>query len=199
MKLSKPTAGRIRQNGSAAFTLPEALIATSVFLLLVIGIVSANLFGLRWYQIGQSEMVATDSAREAIGKMSGELRNCNNALVGIVTNGTFVAHVNGEQQSGNGLMIYATTNTNSYVLYYVNTSNENFIRFSSDQGSNYTIAEYVTNQSVFQSQDYTGQVLTNLQNNFVIHCSLQYYYTAPQTPGATLYSIQTSVAPRSQN
>lgn len=199
MKLSASTTCHIRQIRTAAFTLPEALIATSVFLLLVIGIISANLFGLRWYQIGQNEIVATDSAREAISKMSGELRNCNNALVGIVTNGAFVAHVNGELQSGNGLMIYATTNTNSYVLYYVNTSNENFIRFSSDQGSNYTIAEFVTNHSIFQSQDYTGRVLTNLQNNFVIHCSLQYYYTPPQTPGSTVYQIQTSVAPRSQN
>ena len=199
MKLSASFPYRIRQNRRAGFTLPEALIATSVFLLLVIGIISANLFGLRWYQIGQNEMVATDSAREAISKMSGELRNCNNALVGIVTNGAFVAHVTGEQQAGNGLMIYATTNTNSYVLYYVNTSNENFIRFSSDVGSNYTIAEYVTNQSIFQCQNYSGQVLTNLQNNFVIHCSLQYYYAPPQTPGSTLYQIQTSVAPRSQN
>src|SRR5580692_8642332 len=107
----------------AGFTLPEALIATALFALLVLGIVSVNLFGLRWYQVGQNKMMVTDSAREAVGRMSDELRNCNSAYVGNVSNGTFVAHVDGEAQTGNGLMIYATTNTNSYVLYYVNITN----------------------------------------------------------------------------
>src|SRR5579863_9490340 len=78
---------------AAAFTIPEMLIATSLFAILVLGIISANLFGLRWYQLGQTEMIATDSARMGIGRLTGELLNCNDAMVGNVTNGTFLAHV----------------------------------------------------------------------------------------------------------
>jgi hypothetical protein len=166
---------------------------------LVLGIVSVNLFGLRWYQIGQTKMVATDSAREAISKMSDELRNCNNAVVGNVTNGTFLAPVDGETQTGNGLMIYATTNTNSYVLYFLNASNQNFIRYSTDWGTNVVIAQTVISTNLFQVQDCLGNVMTNNQNNRVIHCSLQFYSALPQNPSAQYYQLQTSVAPRSQN
>ncbi len=194
------TIGSSRGDGrTAAFTLPEAIIATALFALLVLGIVSINLFGLRWYQIGQTQLLATGPAREAIAKMSDELRNCNNAIVGNVTNGVFLAHVNGEAQIGNGLMIYATTNTNSYVLYYLNPTNQNFYLFTTDSGTNSVVAQSVTNAVVFQAQDCLGNVLTNNQNNLVIHCSLQFYSAPPQNPSPGYYQLQTSVAPRSQN
>ena len=195
MKLLK-TSTRAR---IAGFTLPEALIATSVFSLLVLGIVAANLFGLRWYQIGQTKLTATTSAREVIGKMSDELRNCDNAIVGNVSNGLFLAHVSGEAQTGNGLMIYATTNTNSYVLYYLNYTNRTFIRYTTDLATNKIVARSVTNSVIFTAQDYKGIVLTNDQNNRVIRCSLQFYSATPQSPVADYYQLQTAIAPRSQN
>jgi prepilin-type N-terminal cleavage/methylation domain-containing protein len=183
----------------SAFTLPEMLVALSLFTLLVLGIISANLFGLRWYQLGQTEMIATDSAREAIGKMSDELRNCNDAMVGNVTNGTFLAPVNGEQQLGNGLLIYPSTNTNNYVLYFINPTNQTFIRFTSSPATNFLIAQSVTNTNAFQMQDCLGNLLTNNQNNCVVHCSLQFYSAPGQSAAATSYQLQTSVAPRSMN
>ncbi len=189
-----PGAGR-----RSAFTLPEMLVAMSLFTLLVLGIVSANLFGLRWYQLGQTEMIATDSAREAIGKMSDELRNCNDAVVGNVTNSTFLAHVAGEQQLGNGLLIYPSTNTNNYVLYFLNPTNQTFLRYTSNPVTNFLIAQFVTNTNVFQLQDCLGNLLTNNQNNCVVHCSLQFYSAPNQSAAATSYQLQTSVAPRSMN
>jgi type II secretory pathway pseudopilin PulG len=191
--------GHAVRRANGGFTLPEALIATTVFALLVLGIVSANLFGLRWYQIGQTKLVATDSAREVIGKMTDELRNCNNAVVGNVTNGSFLAHVSGEVQTGNGLMIYATTNTNSYVLYFLNPTNQTFVRYTTDSQTNRVVAQLVTNTVVFQAQDYLGHALTNNQNNHVIRCVLQFYSTPPQSPVAEAYQLQTAVAPRGQN
>jgi prepilin-type N-terminal cleavage/methylation domain-containing protein len=184
---------------SAAFTLPEMLIAVTLFALLVMGIIGANLFGLRWYQLGSTEMVATDSAREGIGKLTDELRNCNDAMVGQVTNGTFLAPVAGEQQTGNGLLIYASTNTNNYVLYFLNPTNQTFLRFTSNPATNFIIAQNVTNTNVFQLQDCFGNLLTNNQNNCVIHCSLQFYSYTAQSSAATSYQLQTSVAPRSMN
>jgi hypothetical protein len=200
MKISASFFSSSRQGRAVAgFTLPEALISTALFALLVLGIVSVNLFGLRWYQIGQNKMVVTDSAREAVGRLSDELRNCNNAFVGNVTNGSFVAHVDGEAQTGNGLMIYTTTNTNSYVLYYVNATNQSFNRFTTDLATNIIIAHSVTNTNVFQVQDYLGNVQTNNQNNRVIYCSLQFFAAPNQSPAFVNYQIQTAVAPRSQN
>ncbi len=184
---------------AAGFTLAEALIATTVFTLLVLGVVGANIFGLKLNQIGQTKLIATDSAREVVSKMTDELRNCENAIVGNVSNGMFVAHVNGEAQTGNGLMIYATTNTNSYVLYFLNSTNQTFIRYTTDSQANTVVAQNVTNAVIFRAQDYLGNVLTNTQNNHVITCLLQFYSTTPQNPVADSYQLQTSVAPRSQN
>jgi hypothetical protein len=194
-----PHTGRPLRRAAAGFTLPEALIATGLFALLVLGVVSATVFGLQWYEIGQTNLIATDSAREAIGKMSDELRGCDNAVVGTISNGAFVATVNGEFQSGNGLMIYPTSSTNDYVLYYLNSTNQDFIRYSTDTLSNAVVAESVTNTTVFQAQDLHGNVLTNTQNGCVIYCSLQFYVAPPQSPVSGYYQVQTAVAPRAMN
>lgn len=193
------TASTRSRRRSAAFTLPESLIATTVFTFLLLGIVGANIYCMKWCQIGQNKMLATDSARKAIGKLSDELRTCNNAIVGNVTNGVFLAHLNNELQTGNGLMIYPTSSTNSYVLYYLNPTNQSFFRFSTDVGTTALVAQSVTNTTVFLAQDCLGKVLTNNQNNRVICCSLQFYSTPPQSPAANYYQLQTSVAPRALN
>lgn len=198
MKPSASSRLASRRRRVSGFTLPETLIATAVFLLLVLGVVAANMFGLKWYQIGQTTLQATSSARETINKMTDELRNCNSAVVGTVSNGVFLAHVDGEVQTGNGLMIYATTNTNNYVLYFVNTNNKTFLRYDTALSTNLVVARSVTNSLVFQSEDYLGHVLTNNQNNRVISCSLQFYSAPPQSPVAGYYQLQTAVAPRSQ-
>jgi prepilin-type N-terminal cleavage/methylation domain-containing protein len=191
----RPGPGR----ASAGFTIPEMMIATSLFALLVLGIIAANLFGLRWYQLGQTEMVATDSARMGIGRMTDELRMCSNAVVGNVTNGTFLAHVSGEQLTGNGLLIYPNGDTNNYVLYFLNPTNQTFFRFTSTPATNFTVALCVTNTNVFELQDCFGNLLTNNQNNCVVHCSLEFYSAVHQSSAATSYQLQTSVAPRSMN
>ena len=202
MKFAKTNSSSRRKGlPTAGFTLPEALIATALFAMLVLGIVSVNLFGLRWYQLGQNKMVITDAARESVGRMSSEIRNCNSVFVGIVTNGTFLAHVDGEQQIGNGLMIYPTTNRNNYVLYYMDT-NQNLNRFATDIATNVLIASSITNTNIFQVQDYLGNVQTNNQNNRVIYCSLKFYMSplrVAQSPSPVNYQLQTAVAPRSQN
>ena len=200
MKL-RCTSARLPGNNRrlAAFTLPEAMIALTLFALLILGIVSVNLFGLRWYQLGQTDMVATDSARVAMGKMTGEIQNCSSVLVGNISNGVFVAHVAGEPLTGDSAMIYSLTNTNNYVLYYLNVTNKTFIRFESDLNTNQVIAQTVTNTVLFQAQRLPGNVLTNAQNNFVVHCSLQFYSAPNQNPAPNCYQLQTSVAPRSDN
>src|SRR5438105_2258664 len=112
-------APRPRRNGpaspQAAFTLPEMLIAIVLFLLVVSGVVGANLFGLRMYQILENKLTATASARKAVGKMTDEIRNSKSTWVGNISNGVFVAHLDGEAQTGNGVMICPTTNSANYV------------------------------------------------------------------------------------
>src|SRR6267378_3049942 len=88
-----------------AFTLAEMMVATSVLLMLVGGLVSANLFGLRMFQISQTKLSASDAVRKAIGNMTDEIRGCKTTYVGTISNGTFVALADGVTQAGSGVLL----------------------------------------------------------------------------------------------
>jgi prepilin-type N-terminal cleavage/methylation domain-containing protein len=190
-----PTLVRIRTR--AAFTLPEMMISLTVFLLLLIGIIGATLFGMRWFQISQTKLLASDSARESISKMTDEIRSCSSTFVGnVTTNGVFTGCTNGSAQTGTGLLIYPSTNTSSYILYFVNPPDQSFRRLSTVLGSTTIVAQTVTNTNIFQITDFLGNVQSNNTDNRVIHCRLQFYQTAPNTPTPQSYTLDTAVTRR---
>ena len=177
------------------FTLPEILIAMTVFLFVVGGIISANLFGLRMFQITETKLNVTKWSRETIGKITGEVHACNDLQVGNVTNGVFEGLLDGETQQGNALQIYPTANTNNYIIYFVNLADQTFRR--TDQSSNAMIlADSITNTLAFSAQDLSGNMLTNSQNNQVIHLTLEFYQPARFMQGADYYKLETSVKQR---
>lgn len=208
MKLQTPFSGSCR--GTAAhrgFTLAEVLIASTVFSLLVGGIVFAHLFGLRMFQITETKLNATDSVRKMIGRMVDEIRTCKISWVGNVknvvdTNGVqrlvFEARLDGEIQQATGLLIQPTTNAANFIIYYVNPADQTFRRTTSTPGTPTTtvLAESVTNSVVFQAQNYLGTVLTNNQNNRVIHLNLEFYQPKRYMQPADYYKLETSVTRR---
>jgi type II secretory pathway pseudopilin PulG len=179
-----------------AFTLPEVLISAVLFVLLLGGIIGANLFGLRMSQIAQTKLNVSDSARKAIGRMTDEIRGCNSTWVGNVSNGTFVALLDAEPQTGTGLMIQPSTNTANYVIYFLNPSDRSFRRTTSVAGTTTVLAQEVTNTSIFCAQDYLGNVLTNSQNNRVIHLRLEFFHSQPQLPEPDYYKLESSMTRR---
>src|SRR4051812_19872359 len=161
--------GRARLR-ARAFTLPELLIAIAVFAFVIAGVLAANLFGLRMFQITQNKLNASDGARKALGKMSDDIHNCKTVYIGNVsTSGVFTAISDGVTQSGAGLIIYPTTNTNSYIVYFLNASDKTFRRTTSVTNSTIVLAQSITNTVLFRAQDFRGNVLTNAQNNRVIY------------------------------
>jgi prepilin-type N-terminal cleavage/methylation domain-containing protein len=175
------------------FTLPELLISIAVFSLLVIGIVFAHLYGLSMFRITETTLNATDDARKTIGKMTDEIRTCEDAWVGNVKNGFFVGRLDGEIQQGTSLLI---SNNASYVMYFVNPSDQTFRRTTSTPGSAIVIAESITNTVVFSVRDHLGNVLTNNQNNRVIHLDLEFYQAKRHRQDADYYKLETSVTRR---
>ena len=183
-------------NQQAAFTLPEMLIAVVLFLLVVGGVIGANLFGLRMFQIVENKLTATSAARKAIGIMTEEIRNCRSTSVGTISNSVFVAHLDGEAQTGSGLMICPTTNSANFVVYFVNAPDQSFRRTTSTPGTTTILARSVTNTVAFRAQDYLGNVLTNNQNNRVIHLHLDLLQPARFGVVADYYKLETSVTRR---
>ena len=180
------------------FTLPEVLISTTVFILLVGGIVFAHLFGLSMFSITETKLNATDGARKTIGKMADEIRTCKTTWIGNITNSDFVALLDGETQQGSGLLIYPTTNTANFIIYFVNPSDKTFRRTTGAPGSATILAESITNTVVFCAQDRLGTVLTNNQNNRVIHLNLEFYQPKRHMQVADYYKLETSVTRRAR-
>lgn len=179
-----------------AFTLPEIMVAMTVFGLLVGGIVIAHLFGLSMFRLTELKLNATEDARQTIARMADEIRSCKSTWIGQVKNGEFVALLDGEKQQGSGLLICPTTNTANYIIYFVNPSDRTFRRTTSQPGSASVVAESITNAVVFQARDHLGNVLTNNQNNRVMYVNLKFYQPRRHLQQADYYQLETAVTRR---
>jgi prepilin-type N-terminal cleavage/methylation domain-containing protein len=200
MKLQIPffSSRRARlQTPNHGFTLPEILIALTIFLFIIAGITSAHLFGLRLFQMTNTKLRVTQWARLTTENLTDQIHGCYSVqVVPVSTNGDFSNFMDGDTQQGNGLLIYPTaTDTNKYILYFVNLGDQTFRR--TDQSSNTVeLADSVTNTLAFSAQDYLGNVLTNSQNNQVIHVTLEFYHPPTYMESADYFKLETSIKPR---
>ncbi len=182
--------------GRRAFTLPEVLISATLFLLLLGGVVGANLFGLRMFQLTETKLKAGDGVRKALGLITDEIRKCRTTWVGEVTNGTFVADLDGQLQIGSALLVQPTTNATNFIVYFLNPSDQSFRRTVTATASTTILAQTVTNTTIFRAQDCLGNVLTNSQNNRVIHVTLELFQPQPWLPVGDYSKLETSVTKR---
>jgi hypothetical protein len=111
------------------------------------------------------------------------------------TNGGFAGLLDGETNQGNGLIIYQTTNTTNYILYYVNLADQTFRR-ADQSGNTVILADSVTNSLPFSAQDILGNLLTNSANNELINLTLEFYRPGSYLRAADYYKMETSVKPR---
>ena len=201
MKLQVPLSDSTRGRRPAldeGFTLPEILIAMAVFMLMLAGILAANLFGLRMFQINEAKLNIATWSRQTVEKMATEVHSCNSASVGYITNGVFEGLLNGETQQGTALLLYPTTNTTNYIVYYLNLPDQTFRRTTQQAGSAQILADSVTNAIAFTAQDFSGKVLTNNLNNRVIHLTLEFYQPARFLEGADYYRLETALTRRAE-
>ena len=202
MKLRVPFSGSGRGRWpvpNQGFTLPEILIAMTVFTFVLAGILAANLFGLRMFQANEAKLNATGWSRNTFGKITDEIHACTSVTVGkMTTNGIFEGLLPGDVQQGSAIEIQPTTNTASLIYYFVDSLDGTFRRtLSAPIGTNTIIlADSVANTTIFKAQDFSGQVLTNSQNNQVIHLTLEFYQPEHYLVGPDYYKLETSVTRR---
>lgn len=180
----------------AGFTLPELLIAITVFILLLGGILSSHLFGLSLWRITETKLNATEDARRTLGKLVDEVQTCNSGLVGTISNGVFVALLDGQPQQGSGLLIYPSSSRTNFIIYFINPTDKTFRRTTSKAGTATVLADSVTNSLAFRAQDYLGNVATNNQGNRVFHLNLEFYQPRRTMQGADYYKLETTATRR---
>jgi Tfp pilus assembly protein PilW len=164
-----------RKTAFLAFTLSEMMTAMAIFSMVIIGVVYSHLFGMRMFSLTATKLSASQGARSALGRVRDEIRSSKVLCVGQSKNGWFTNTPSGQRREGNAVQIFPTVNTNSYVVFYVDTADQKLKRKSNLSGQTDVIASYITNVMAFRAEDFKGNILTNDQNNRIIKMTLEFY------------------------
>ena len=196
-----------------ASTLPEMMLSMVVFGMLVMGLVSVNLFGLRENELVNSKLGANDGSRTAFDLLLNEIRGGKQVQIGTGWYTNFVAITNGPQQ-GDTIQIVPSTNTTAYIYYYfdTNVNDTNYynclvrigitnVSMTNTYETNIVCmyltnmpTQWATNGLMFRAFDYTGtNLMTNdpatVSNyNYIISFLLQFsQFQYPQTKVGSNY------------
>jgi len=225
MKLVFHTQARRSRQRPPGFTLVEMLVATGVYLFIMVGVVVAiQIFALRIYTLAATKLVATQGAEKALNQIRDDIRQAKLLQVGRTDNsGNFTAISGTNGAVGNALQVFQTnTMTAPYSLYWLQTntvggmsSNVLYLLSVSAHSSNtYMLSCYITNTDVFCAENWdnwpTGPItpMTNCPNNNQVYSvKLQFYqweYPIAVIGGAGLnsydyYQIHTRVCRRALN
>jgi Tfp pilus assembly protein PilW len=185
MKLFPAAKPQTSAAGDSGFTLVEMMITVMIFTFVVIAVIGLQLVTMRVYTLGATMLSATTNGRQTMNALRDKIRSAKNVYVGTFTptnNASFVQVPNGLPQTGNALEITYTNNAGTnFEVFYQDPSLTNICGFSNNVATAYNntpitvLANYVTNYYCFHAEDYQGDVLTNYQNNPVIHVVMQFY------------------------
>jgi Tfp pilus assembly protein PilW len=158
-----------------AFTITEIMVTMAILFLFITGILYAHLFGIRMFEITRAKLGASDDARRAISLLVSEIRTAKSIKIGNGSLSSFAEVPINTAQIGNAIQIYTTTNTNAFIRYFWDSADNKLKRTADGSTTANVIAHYITNNTVFTSEDFAGNVITDNQNNRVIGLSLQFY------------------------
>ncbi|HIG27964.1 MAG TPA: hypothetical protein EYQ50_09260 [Verrucomicrobiales bacterium] len=158
-----------------AFTLSELIIASTVFLLVLLGLVSSHLFGMRLFQTTQMKLGVQQEARTVLIQLSEEIKSSRRVRIGRGDFFSFLPSLSGEPQIGNAIQIYPSQDTNDFIRYFRDPTDQNLKRLSSSGTGPDIIARAITNEFVFSAEDHLGNILTNNRNNRVVGMELNFY------------------------
>jgi prepilin-type N-terminal cleavage/methylation domain-containing protein len=185
-----------------AFTLAEIMIVMALFSMIIVGLISAQIVGMKMLTVSETKLSATATGRRALNAVRDEIRSGKILVVGNGNDITFTPIADGTAHVGNALQIYPTTNTANFVRYYMDVGEERLKRVTSGGGAVRVVANFVTNQMAFAAEDFRGNVQVNNQNNRVIRVNLEFYQW--EFPVASVgvngmydyYHLQTRIARR---
>ena len=114
-------------NSRHGFSLAELMVASTIFLILVVGaMVSVQIYGLRVYNLTSTKIKATAGAREAMNDIRDRIRAAYDVNVGFYTNNNFLSLTNNQAQQGNAIQIFPLTNDlATAVVFYSDVANSN--------------------------------------------------------------------------
>ena len=188
--------------GALAYTLTEVMVTMAVMMMVMAAVISCHLLGLRMYELTKAKLGASDDARKAISLIISEVRSAKNVRVGSGDAASFKEVGLDTPHVGSSIQVYASTNTNNWVRYFWDMSDQKVKRVNSAGSPVQVVASSISNEMVFSVEDFTGTPLMNNAMECVISLNLQFYQL--QYPSVTIgpgkhynyYQLQTRVTPR---
>jgi len=169
-----------RRRGESAVTLVEMMITSTVFVMLMTGIIYTYIFALNLHENDRMKLSACDDARRALIPLVDQIRSANKVKIGSGSATNFVECIATNTQSGNAIQIFPTNNTTTWVQYYYDTATNSktfnkLLYVSYTNSSAIAIAENLTNTfPVFSAEDSYGNPLKSNTNNVTIGVRLQF-------------------------
>lgn len=188
-------------DGIAGFSLPELMITLAVFMMVLGGVVTTHLFGLKMFQLTQSKIIESDDARRAIGLLTDEIERAVDFQIGQGGTNYFTPNVAGGVRQGNSIQLYFGTNTNQFVRYYGGTD----LKRMTNGGAQGRVLASALKTCLFSAEDYRGALLTNNPPASIVRVDLEFYYKlafysrAAATNLGESYSYQTRIARTAQD
>jgi prepilin-type N-terminal cleavage/methylation domain-containing protein len=185
--------GGTRLRNKRAFTLPELIIATSIFSLVCAGVLVGHLFGMRLLEVTLPKLGTDQESRRAIGLLMADIRSAKILRIGNGGLGSFTSLAINTTQLGNAIQIYPSTDTNVFIRYFLDAVDKKLKR-TLDGALASAVAHSISNSLVFTAEDFAGNVLTNFQSNCLVGVNLQFYELknpkVPIGPGQYYVSYQ---------
>ncbi|MGA2801931.1 MAG: hypothetical protein ABSE97_06120 [Verrucomicrobiota bacterium] len=191
----------IKAAATHAFTIAEMMVTMAIFLMVVLAMVSLQIFGFKMNSLTSSKLRSTAYSLKVLDQLRNQVRGANLVQVGNGDKTSFTT----TGTNGNALQIYPTTNlTINYIRFYLATNTAHLYNLYQLPygGGPVLIASNVINRVVFQMEDYRGSnIVSSGTEHYTIQMTLQFSQLAYSDPTGAYdyYTLQTLMTPRMQN
>lgn len=163
-------------------TLVEMMVTMCIFSFVVIGLIYAQMFGLRYDELVSSKLGSSEMSRRSFDLLTSDIRSAKVWSIGTGGQSSFVACGNGTNQVGNAIQLCYTTDTNSYVRYFFDSARLRLCRMTNGMATNACIANNLTNTMTFHAEKYDGTMASDLQYKYIIVTTMEFaQYQYPMT------------------
>src|SRR5438046_7032582 len=109
-----------RTVGQSAFTLVEVMVAMSIMLMALVGVLAVQFFGMKLFELTKSKLGASDEARKAIDLLCTEIRSAKIIKIGNGGLGptNFAECADTTPQQRRPIQLYPHTNAKPFDRYY---------------------------------------------------------------------------------
>ena len=184
---------------AGAFTLAEMMTTMAIFSIVVLAIVSLQIFGFKMNSFTSGKLRSTTYGLKTLNQIRDQVRGATLVQVGNGNGSSFTA----TSTNGNALQINPTANLANYIRFYLATNtaaNYNLYQLTAG-GQPVLIASNIINQTAFRIADYRGSnMVSGSTEHYTVGVTLQFSQLAYSAPTAVYdyYTLQTVVTPRIQ-